>query len=90
MLKIDMELQGRANKNPAKFGDTCSVRAEGLCIGCLGQWAERGREIKTCRNFFALPCKTLAARLKGIGELPSHSLVPKLFEGCDIFPFLEN
>ena len=38
------EVQGRAKKNPAKFGDTCSVRADGLCIGCLGQWAERGRE----------------------------------------------
>ena len=33
-----------SKKNPAKFGDTCSVRADGLCIGCLGQWAERGRE----------------------------------------------
>ena len=35
---------GSNKKNPAKFGDTCSVRANGLCIGCLGQWAERGRE----------------------------------------------
>ena len=23
---------GSSKKNPAKFGDTCSVRAEGLCI----------------------------------------------------------
>ena len=35
---------GSSKKVPAKFGDTCSVRAEGLCIGCLGQWAERGWE----------------------------------------------
>ena len=31
-------------KNPAKVGDPCSVRAEGLSIGCLGHWAERVRE----------------------------------------------
>ena len=42
-------------KNPAKFVDTCSVRADRLCIGCLGQQAERGWEIQTCRNFFARP-----------------------------------
>ena len=23
-------------KNPAKFGDACAVRADRLCIGCLG------------------------------------------------------
>ena len=37
---------------PAKFGDTCSVRADGLCIGCLGQWAERGRENSNMQEFF--------------------------------------
>ena len=26
-------VQGRAKKNLAKFSDTCSVRADGLCIG---------------------------------------------------------
>ena len=31
-------------KIPAKFVDTCSIRADGLCIGCLGQCAERGRD----------------------------------------------
>ena len=25
---------GSSKKNPAKFSDTCSVRADGLCIGC--------------------------------------------------------
>ena len=43
-------------KNPAKFGDTCSVRADGLCIGCLGQWAETGRDNSNMQEFF---CTTL-------------------------------
>ena len=38
--------------NPAKFGDTCPVRADGLTIGCLGQWAERGRENSNMQEFF--------------------------------------
>ena len=37
-------IQGRAKKNLAKFSDTCSIRADRLCIGCLGQWAETGQE----------------------------------------------
>ena len=47
---------GSSKKNPAKFGDSCSVRADGLCIGCLGQWAERGREDSNMQEFF---CTTL-------------------------------
>ena len=43
---------GSSKKNPAKFGDTCSVRADGLCIGCLGQYAERGRENSNMQEFF--------------------------------------
>ena len=39
-------------KNLAKFSDTCSVRADGLCIGCLGHWAERGREDSNVHEFF--------------------------------------
>ena len=35
-----------SKKVPAKFADTCYVRADRLCIGCLGQWAERGRKFK--------------------------------------------
>merc|ERR1712117_597546 len=55
-MKNSAELQGRAKKkNPAKFGDTCSVRADGLCIGCLGQWAERGRENSNMQEFFRTP-----------------------------------
>ena len=41
-------------KNLAKFSDTCSVRAEGLCIGCIGQWAERGRENSNMQEFFRM------------------------------------
>ena len=48
---------GSSKKNPAKFRDACSVRVDGLCIGCLGQCAGRGRVIQTCRNFFARPCR---------------------------------
>ena len=43
-------------KNLAKFSDTCSVRADWLCIGCLVQWAERGREDSNMHEFF---CMTL-------------------------------
>ena len=39
-------------KNPAKFVDTCSVRADGLCIGCLGQWAEGGWENSNMQEIF--------------------------------------
>ena len=46
------DLTGSSKKNPAKFSDTCSVRADGLCIGCLGQWAERGRENSNMQEFF--------------------------------------
>ena len=46
------QLTGSSKKIPAKFGDTCSVRADGLCIGCLGQWAERGREHSNMQEFF--------------------------------------
>ena len=47
-----MPFTGSSKKNPAKFGDTCSVRADGLCIGCLVQWAERGRENTNMQEFF--------------------------------------
>ena len=34
--------------------------ADGLCIGCLGQWAETGRVNSNMEDFFfARPCKTL-------------------------------
>ena len=45
-------IQGRAKKNPAKFGYTCSLRADGLCFGCLGQWAGRERENSNMQEFF--------------------------------------
>ena len=45
---------GLSKKIPAKFSDSCSVRADGLCIGCLGQWAERGREDSNMQEFFLL------------------------------------
>ena len=43
---------GLSEKIPAKFGDTCSVRAYGLCIGYIGQRAERGRENSNMQEFF--------------------------------------
>ena len=43
---------GLSKKNLAKFGDTCYVRADGLCIGCLSQWAERGWEDSNMQEFF--------------------------------------
>ena len=57
-LQKDRRVQctGLSKKIPAKFGDTCSVRADWLCIGCLGQWAERGRDNSNTQEFF---CTTL-------------------------------
>ena len=47
---------GLSKKNPAKFGDTFSVRADELSIGCLVQWAERGQQFSNMQEFF---CTTL-------------------------------
>ena len=47
---------GLSKKIPDKFGDTCSVRADWLCIGYLGQGAERGRDNSNTQEFF---CTTL-------------------------------
>ena len=42
---------------PAMFGDTCSVKADGLSIGCLGLWAEKdGKNSDMQEFFFARPC----------------------------------
>ena len=43
---------GWSKKNPAKFSDSYSVRADGLCIGCRGQWGERGRDNSNMQEFF--------------------------------------
>ena len=60
---------GSSKKIPAKFGDTCSVRADGLCNGCLGQWAERGREYSNMQEFFST---TLYTPLYPFALRPSH------------------
>ena len=54
--RLPLHMYRVEQKNPAKFSDTCSVRADGLCIGCLCQWAERGREYSNMQEFF---CTTL-------------------------------
>ena len=46
----------KQKKSLAKFSDICSVRADGLCIGYLGQWTERGRQNLNVHDFFARPC----------------------------------
>ena len=50
------EFTGLCEKVPAKFGEESSVKADGLCIGCLSQWAEVGRENSNMQEFF---CTTL-------------------------------
>ena len=49
---ISGRITGSSKKIPAKFSDTCSVRADGLCIGCLGQWAERWQDNSNMQEFF--------------------------------------
>ena len=45
------KIQSR-KKPPAKFGDTCSVRNDGVCIGCLGGGQnERGSFFFTTNEF---------------------------------------
>ena len=50
---------GLSKKILAKFSDSCSVRADGLCIGSPrlvgGGWGGR-REFQTYKNFFATRC----------------------------------
>ena len=43
---------GLCKKVPAKFGEESSVQADGLCIGCLGLWAEVRRENSNMQKFF--------------------------------------
>ena len=52
LLKDVATSTGSSKKIPAKFSDTCSVRAAGLCIGCLHQWAERWRDNSNMQEFF--------------------------------------
>ena len=47
---------GLCEKVPSKFSEESSVKADGLCIGCLSQWAEVGRENSNMQEFF---CTTL-------------------------------
>ena len=53
---------GASKKNPAKFSDSCSVRADGLCIGSprlvVSGWEEGGK-FKHARIFFAPGCTVM-------------------------------
>ena len=53
---VAVQCTGLCEKVPAKFGKESSVNADGLCIGCLRQWAEEGRENSNMQEFF---CTTL-------------------------------
>ena len=57
-MRIEIEIwhTESSEKVPAKFGEGSSVWADGLCIGCLGQWAEVRRENSNMQEFF---CTTL-------------------------------
>ena len=54
---------GSSKKVPAKFSDTCSVRAGGLCIGCpkLIVCMKAGK-FKHARNFFAQRCTSIISQ----------------------------
>ena len=56
MLQIDFRLTWLSKKVPAKFSDTCSVRADGLCIGCPKLVGSRKAGISNLQEFF---CSTL-------------------------------
>ena len=51
-----IQVQGRAKKNLAKFSDTCFVRADGLCIGSLRLVGGRKAGNSSMQEFF---CTTL-------------------------------
>ena len=60
---------GSSKKNPPKFSDTCSVRADGQFIGCLGHWAERGREDSNMIEFFCTTLYTMQIKLYSDGKV---------------------
>ena len=39
-------------KVPARFSEECFIWADGLCIGCMIQWATIGRKNSNMRGFF--------------------------------------
>ena len=78
-LQTLVSIQGQAKKHLPKFSDTCSVRADGLCTGCLGQWAERGRENSNMQEFF---CTTLyIAYLPTVNDTQAPLPLPNNIDG---------
>ena len=47
---------GSSKRKGPKFGEGSSVRAEGLCVGCLSLKVVVEREIQTCSNSFLASC----------------------------------
>ena len=53
IVETDTKIRtGSSKKVPAKFSDTCSVRADGLCIGCPTLVGSRQAGNLNMREFF--------------------------------------
>ena len=57
------------------FGEQSSVRADGLCIGCLGQWAEGGRENSNMQEFFRTTLYACRGLLTALKDLPDLKII---------------
>ena len=71
---LDKMCTGSSKKIPAKFSDTCSVRADGLCIGCLGQWAERWRDNSNMQEFFRTTLYTVPSTAHSRYAVKCHTI----------------
>ena len=68
-MVLEFGCTGSCEKVPAKFGEESSVKADGLCIGCLGQWAEVRRENSNMQEFF---CTSLYIEFAPLGAENSN------------------
>ena len=64
-------------KNLAKFSEGASVWADGLCIGCLGQWAEVKRENSNMQDFIAQHCIVISLIESDESTRPGKGKVPR-------------
>ena len=60
---------GSSKNNQAKFSDTCSVRADGLCIGCFRLVGRRKTGNSSMLEFF---CSTLYIIREVVGPFGLH------------------
>ena len=61
---------GLYEKVHVKFGEESSVKVDGLCIGCISQWAEVERENSNMLEFFCTTLYNTCAPLDNVSHYP--------------------